>query len=134
MSNGQKRRENERYENLPIKEPIFMARFKIRSDEAQEMWSDDWDSVFLMSISAGGTFFSYKKDLGIGTLLDLKIEVPGSILIINCVGKVIRIDKPKSTSMFGIAIKFIDIEEQEKEMINTTVEKALEQANKTSVA
>ncbi len=46
MSNGQKRRENERCENLPIKEPIFMARFKIRSDEAQEMWSYDWDSVF----------------------------------------------------------------------------------------
>ncbi len=32
----------------------------------------------------------------------------------------------KHTSMFTIAIKFIDIGEQEKEMINTTVEKALE--------
>jgi hypothetical protein len=115
MSNGQKRRENERYENLPIKEPIFMARFKIRSDEAQEMWSYDWDSVFLMNISAGGTFLYYTKDLGIGTLLDLKIYVPNSVLILNCVGKVIRIDKPKSTSMYGIAIELIDIGEQESE-------------------
>ncbi len=134
MSNGQKKGGNERYENLPRKAPIVVARFKIKSGKAQEMESDDWDSVFLMNISAGGTFFSYKKDLGIGTLLDLKIEVQGSILIINCVGKVIRIDKPRHTSMFGIAIKFIDIAEQEKEMINTTVEKALEQDNKTSVA
>ncbi|MEE9604001.1 MAG: hypothetical protein V3V70_00390, partial [Candidatus Scalindua sp.] len=67
MSNDQKRRENERYENLAREDPIVMARFKIRSDQAQEMWSDDWDSVFLMNISAGGIFFYYTKDLAIGT-------------------------------------------------------------------
>ncbi len=122
MSNDQKRRENERHENLPRKAPIVVARFKIRSDEAQEMWSDDWDSVFLMNISAGGIFFYYTKDLGIGTLLDLKIYVPNTVHIINCVGKVIRIDKPKSTSMYSIAIKFIDIGEQEKETINKVAE------------
>ncbi len=31
--------------------------------------------------------------------------------------------------MFGIAIKFTEIDEQEKAMINTTVEKTLEQQN-----
>jgi hypothetical protein len=36
--------------------------------------------------------------------------------------------------MFCTAIKFIDIGEQEEAIINTSVEKALEQANKTSVA
>jgi Tfp pilus assembly protein PilZ len=91
------------------------------------MWSDDWDSVFLMNISAGGIFFYYTKDLGIGTLLDLKIYVPNAVLVINCVGKVIRIDKPRHhTSMFGIAIKFTEIGEQEKEIINTTVQEFLE--------
>ncbi len=130
MSNGQKKRGNERHESLPRKEPIIVARFKIRSDEAQEMCSDDWDSVFLMNISVGGTFFYHTKDLAIGTLLDLKIYVPNAVLIINCVGKVIRIDKSWHTSMFGIAIKFTDIGEQEKEMINTTVEKALERKTK----
>ncbi len=133
MFNNQERRENERYENLPRKEPIVMARFKVRSDQAQEIWSNDWDSVFLMNISTGGIFFYYTKDLTIGTLLDLKIYVPNAVLIINCVGKVIRIDKPRHTSMFGIAIKFTEIGEQEKEVINTVVEKALEQDNKTSV-
>ena len=134
MFNDQKGRENERYENVPIEEPIVMARFKISSEEAQEIWSNDWDSVFLMNISTGGIFFYYTKDLTIGTLLDLKIYVPNAVLIINCVGKVIRIDKPRHTSMFGIAIKFTEIGEQEKEVINTVVEKALEQDNKTSVA
>ncbi len=102
----------------------YMARFRIRSDEAQEMESDDWDSVTLRNLSAGGTYFFHKKDLGIGTLIDLKIDVPKAILIINCVGKVIRvgklirIDKPRHTSMFGTAIKLIDIGEQEKEHIS----------------
>ncbi len=116
-----------------IEKPYNMARFRIRSEEAQETESDDWDSVILRNLSEGGTFFIYKKDLGIGTLLDLKIDVPGFILIINCVGKVIRIGQFQSTSMFCTAIKFIDIGEQEKEAINTAVRKALEQANKTSV-
>jgi hypothetical protein len=79
-----------------------------------------------MNISAGGIFFYYMKELEIGTLLDLKIYVPNSILIINCVGEVIRIDKSQHTSMFGIAIKFTEIGEQEKEIINTTVQEFLE--------
>ncbi len=120
MHKGQERRKYKR-----IEKP-YMARFQIRSDEAQEMESDDWDSVTLRNLSAGGTYFFHKKDLGIGTLLDLKIDVPESMLTINCVGKVIRIDKPQTTSMFCIAIRFIDIGEQEKEKINTTVEEFLE--------
>ena len=124
MSRGHKKREFERYENLPVEEPI-MARFHIRSD-ARETGSDDWDSANLLNISAGGTFFCSKKDLGIGTLLDLKIDLPKSTSTINCVGKVIRTEQFEPTSVFTNAIKFIDIGEQEKEMINTTVEKFLE--------
>ena len=132
MYNGQEKREYERKYKRIWKQ--YMARLRIRSDEAQKTESDDWDPVTLRNLSAGGTYFNYKKDLGIGSLLDLKIDVPGFILIINCVGKVIRIDKPKSTSMYSIAIKLIDIGEQEREAINTAVEEALEQANKTSLA
>ena len=107
-------------------EKPYRARFKIRSDEAQEMEAYVWDSVTLHNLSAGSTAFFCNKDLGIGTLLDLKIDVSKSTPTINCVGKIIRIDKTRHTSMFGIAIKFTEIGEQEKEMINTTIEKALE--------
>ncbi len=117
------------------KEKPYMAKFKIRSD-AQETESDDWDSVTLHSLSAGGTFFIYKKDLGIGTPLDFKIEVSKSKPPVNPVGKVIRSEQFQlpPTSMFCIAIKFIDIGEHEKEAINTAVEKAIVQDNRTSVA
>ncbi len=124
MYNGQEKRKYER-KYKRIWKP-YMARFKIRSDEAQEMESNDWDSVILENISAGGTFFRYKEDLGIDTLLDLKIDVSKSAPIINCVGKIIRIDKTRYTSIFCIAIKFTEIGEQEKEMINKVAERISE--------
>ncbi len=128
MCNGQERREYKR-----IEKP-YMAGVRVKQHEGHEKGSTGWDSVILKNLSAGGgTFFTYKKDLEIGALLDLKIDVPGFILIINCIGKVVRIAKHKSTSMYGIAIKLIDIGKQEKEAINTAVEEALEQANQTSL-
>ncbi len=125
MSKGQEKREYKRYESLPIEVPIT-AKFQIRSYEAQEMESNDWDSVILKNISAGGTLFSYNpkyiKDLQIGTLLHLEIYVPKAIPIINCVGKIMRTNPLEDISVFCIAIKFIDIGELEKEMINKAVE------------
>ncbi len=119
MYNGQERRKYKRREKL------HMAGVRVKQHESHETGSTGWDSVTLHNLSAGGTFFIYKKDLGIGTLLDLKIDVPRSMLTINCFGEVIRIEQFQSTSMFCTAIKFIDIGEQEKEMINTTVEEVL---------
>ncbi len=120
MYKGQERRKYKR------KEKPYRARFKIRSDEAQEMESDVWDSVTLHNLSSGSAAFFCNKDLGIGTLLDLIIDVSKSTPTINCVGKIIRIDKPGPHSMFYIAVFFIGIAEQEKEIIDTTIEKALE--------
>ena len=121
MYNGQERRKYER------REKPYTARFKIRSD-AQEMESNDWDSVILHNLSAGGTFFIYKKDLGIGTLLDFKIEVSKSKPAVNCAGEVIRIEQFQLSpaSMFYIAIKFTEIGEKEEELINKSVEGTLE--------
>ncbi len=118
MYTGQEKRKYKRIKRYERSEKPYMARFKIRSDKAQEMEAYDWNSVSLMNISAGGAAFFYNKDLEIDTLLDLKIDVSESTPTINCVGKIIRIDTHQSTSMlFGIAIKFTEIGEQAKAMI-----------------
>ncbi len=116
-------REKRKYKRI---EKLYMARVRVKRHEGHETVSTGWDSVTLHNLSEGGTIFIYKKDLGIGTLLDLKIEASKAMLNINCVGEVIRIKQFQPTSMFCIAIKLIDIGEQEKEAINTAVEKALE--------
>ena len=127
MYNNLERRKYKR-----IEKP-YMAGVQVKQHEGHET---GWDSVTLHSLSAGGAFFIYKKDLGIGTLLDFKIEVSKSKPPVNPVGKVIRSEQFQlpPTSMFCIAIKFIDIGEHEKEAINTAVEKAIVQDNRTSVA
>ncbi len=119
MYNGPERREFKRREKL------YMAGVRVKQHEGHETGSTGWDSVTLHNLSVGGTFFTYKKDLEIGALLDLKIDIPESMITVNCVGEVTRIEQFMSSSMFCTAIKFIDIGEQEKEAINTAVEEVL---------
>jgi hypothetical protein len=77
------------------------------------------------NLSAGGMLFNYNKNQNIDSLLDLEIDISESIPPINCIGKTIRIEKPQPHSMLQIATEFKKISEQEKEMINTTIEKVL---------
>ncbi len=128
MSNDQEKREHKR-----IEKP-YMARLRIKQYEGLEISSAEWDMVLLKDLSAGGALFDYSKYLGFGSLLDLKIDISKYTPTINCVGEIIRSDKLQHISVFCNAIKFIDIGEHEKEAINTAVEKALVQDNRTSVA
>ena len=128
MCNGHERRKDKRREKL------YMAEVRVKRHEGHETESAGWDSVTLHNLSVGGTFFVYRKDLEVGTILDLKIDGTETRRIINCVGKVTRVEQFQYTSMFCAAIKFIDIGKKEKETINTSVEEALEHANQTSAA
>ncbi len=115
MYNGPEKRQYKR-----IEKP-FMVRLRIKRYEGHEMVPTGWDTVAVRDLGAAGLFFYSKKDLGLGTLLDLKIDVSTATPTINCVGKIIRIDEPIPISTFGIATEFTEIEEHEKEMINTTL-------------
>ncbi len=119
MSNGQVKRKYRR-----IEKP-FMARFRIKQYEGLEMSSTEWDMVPVKDISAGGLTFNYTKNLGLNSLLDLKIDISTSTPTINCVGKIIRVEDPQPHSMCRIATEFTEIEDQEKEMISTAFEKVL---------
>ncbi len=120
MYNGQERRKYKRIEKL------YNARVRVKRHEGHETGPAAWHPVTLRNLSEGGTFFIYRKDLGIGTLLDLKIGIPETMLNINCVGEVVRTKQLQLSYMFCTGIKFTEIGEQEKEAINTAVEKAIE--------
>ncbi len=108
------------------REKPYMARLRVKQYEGLEISSAEWDIVALKDLSAGGALFDYSKYLGLGSLLDFKIDISKSTPTINCVGKIIRNDKLQHISVFCNAIKFIDIGEQEKKLINKAIEKALE--------
>ena len=120
MSNGQERRKYRR-----IEKP-FMTSLRIKQYEGLEMSSTGWDMVPVRDISAGGLTFNYTKNLGFNSLLDFKIDISRSTPTINCVGKIIRVEDPQPHFMYHITTEFTEIDKQEREMINTTVEKVLE--------
>ncbi len=124
MYNDRERRKCKR------KEKPYMVRFRTIPLVAKKMVSTDWNVGAVKNLSAGGMLFDnnidYNKNLELDSLLDLKIDVSIVTSTINCVGKIIRIEELQPNSRLRIEIEFIGIGEQEKEMINTTVEKALE--------
>lgn len=111
--------------------PPYITRFRVKQYEGQEISSPDWDIVAVKNLSAGGMVYAYNKgynkNLELDSLLDLKIDFFKSIPSINCIGRVVRIEEPMpmTNSMFRITAKFTEIDEQEREIINTNVETIL---------
>ncbi len=107
-------------------EKPYMARLRIKQYNGLGKPSAEWDVVALKDLSAGGALFYYSKYLGLGSLLDVKIDVSTATPTVRCAGKVTRIEQTQPHTIHRIATEFTGIGEQEREMINTTVEKALE--------
>jgi len=114
-----------RYEGLEKRkytriEKPFMVRFRINQYEGHKMIHSNWDIVTIKDLSAMGVCFQYNKNLGIGSLIDLKLDISYSMQTISCVGKVIRIRKTDGYPGFSIATEFAVIDKEEKAMIDKT--------------
>ncbi len=131
MNNYTERRKYKRIElgKKKYKEIVTpcIARFRVKQYRGREMSPLDWNIVAVKNLSSGGIKFNYyKMNLEFGTLIDLKIDFIKSIPTINCTGMVIRIEeKTQYNSMFRIAAEFTEIDDKEREIINTTVEAIL---------
>ena len=122
MSNGKEKR---KYKRTGL--PYYMAALQIKHHEGLKTTSAGWDWVVLKDLSAGGTLFSYNKNLEIGTLLDLIIDVSKYTPAVNCVGRTIRIEQSQAHSTRHFAIEFEDIDKQAKELLNKVTEEIIEQ-------
>ncbi len=106
-------------------EKQYIARFRIKPDEAQDMDPKDWDGVALNDLGAGGTYFHVRRNLKVGTIMDLKISfytsippIEISITSIECRGVVLRVKKHPNFPVFGIATEFTEIDDYIKKLIN----------------
>jgi len=107
-----------------VEKPIII-RFRIMPQKGQKKPFSDWDMVGVNDLSAGGLFFNSSYNIGIGTVMDLKIGFSTSNAPVKCMGIVTRVKKHPRTSIFGIAIAFMELEEYEKEMISRFVKTVL---------
>ena len=109
----------ERRKHVRVKTP-YITRFRVKPYD--DMVSKDLDTVASLNLGAGGIFFYTKIDLGIGTIMYLKIGVYRFRPYITCVGEVIRAKRYPAISIYGYSIEFTEINEQIKKMINKSLE------------
>jgi type II secretory ATPase GspE/PulE/Tfp pilus assembly ATPase PilB-like protein len=73
-------------------------------------------------ISAGGLLFISNESLEIGSILELKIELPNDEEPIECLARVVRIDETDQANAYNVAICFLDIAGAERSRLNKYIQ------------
>jgi len=75
------------------------------------------------NISAGGLLFISDKGVGVGSIIELTIDLPEDPAI-NCLARVVRVEET-AVSTFEIAVCFLDISSEERVVLNKFVQQEL---------
>jgi len=76
---------------------------------------------FIRNISAGGALFHCKEEIPVGAVIELSISFPPSPEPIKVLAKVLRVKQLKTVAGFYIGVKFINIGDKAKELINQKI-------------
>jgi len=95
--------------------------FKSRDELLKKGFTMEQLSV-TKNISAGGLLFSSSELLTIGSILELKIEVPDLGEPIECLAKVARVQEMIEDKSYEIAAFFLDINSAQKGRLNKYIE------------
>ncbi len=109
----------ERRKYVRIEKP-YITHFRVKPCYGEA--SNNWDTVAVVNLSAGGLFFCSKIDLEVGILLDLGIGFFHIFPSAICVGRVIRAKRYLGASKIGYSIKFTEIDELTKTLLNKSLE------------
>jgi type II secretory ATPase GspE/PulE/Tfp pilus assembly ATPase PilB-like protein len=90
-----------------------------RKDTAEE-------SSSTKNISAGGLLFVAHDKLTIGSILDLKIKLPNSEALIECLARVVRVEELIEQREYDIAVCFLDLTGAERIRLDKFVGQKLE--------
>ncbi|GAG02894.1 unnamed protein product, partial [marine sediment metagenome] len=74
-------------------------------------------------ISAGGLLFESNEPLSLGSILELKIELPNGDRFIQCLARVQRVEEIVANKTYDIAIYFLDISGAERTRLNKYVQR-----------
>jgi c-di-GMP-binding flagellar brake protein YcgR len=74
------------------------------------------------NISAGGLLFTSDKALAVGSILDLKMELPDGEGTIHCLAKVVRTEETEEGRSYDIGICFLDIASSHRARINRYIQ------------
>ncbi len=102
-----------------------IAKFCVNQFKGHGNTSHEWEIVAIQNLSAGGMLFTYDKDLGINTTINLTLEISKSRSTICYVGKVVRILELKHLTGFCTAVMFTEIISKRSGVMEVTINKIL---------
>jgi type II secretory ATPase GspE/PulE/Tfp pilus assembly ATPase PilB-like protein len=116
--------EGRSYQRLNSKVNLRYKVFKSQGELLRRGFTPEQLSV-TKNISAGGLLFYADEPLPIGSILELKIELPDGKEPIECLARTIRIDEIEEEENYNIAVCFLDITSAERTRLNKYTETEL---------
>lgn len=74
------------------------------------------------NISAGGLLFSSAEPIALGSILELKIELPDGEEPVECLSRAVRLEEREPNKNYDIAVCFLDIASAQKSRMNKYIE------------
>jgi len=112
------------YQRLANKINIRYRLIKPNADSTQKTFSPEQLSV-TQDISAGGLLFGADEPLTVGSILELKIELPDGEKAVECLSRVVRVEEAPQAPNYYIAVCFLDITGADRTRLNKFIEAEL---------
>jgi len=79
------------------------------------------------NVSAGGLLFISNEQIPLGTILELKINLPDATGTIECLGRVIRIEQKLGEETFDVAVCFLDLTSAQRAQLDAFIKERRKQ-------
>ncbi|MDD5129685.1 MAG: ATPase, T2SS/T4P/T4SS family [Candidatus Omnitrophica bacterium] len=109
------------YRRLDNKITVHYKVFEVENDLIKRKDAVE-ELAATKNISAGGLLFIARDKLAIGSILDLKIELPNSQGMVECLARVVRVEELVEQKEYDIAICFLDLTSADRIKLDKFVE------------
>ena len=94
-------------------------KFFVVCIQAQEKISflDEWQIVGLENISEGGMLFNHNKALEKGAILKIKIKIDPDNNPIQCIGRIVRVQKLGQLELYEYGTHFTEIKPEDRALV-----------------
>lgn len=114
------------YEEKDVEYDTVFSQGLFRDVSGEEVSKELYNDVFTttLNISAGGLAFASRYSIPVGSILELKIYLPGDEQEIQCLARVVRVEKdlPK---FFYMAVCYLDMSGVDRSRINDFVKREI---------
>ncbi len=115
--------ERRAFQRIKISVSVWHGRaYKNHAELRKEESGPEQFSV-TKDISAGGLVFISNETMPVGSIVEIKIEIPGVSGFIECTGRVVRTEKKGQDGAYEVAVCFLDLKSADRKKLDDFVKK-----------